>query len=204
MSLRLPTEWERVGRGHELQFYATDEEVKQFLDDTLRLDSDLLVLVATATLPKTGGVQRVEDVSSVVDAVAAGMWQFWIAPATLSEDLKRIPRATPLDACFSASGLVLFQHGLTHKGRRTSSRIAIASRSRAVATGEEIEATTMLRLFTRLKRRIQDDLRYSTVKVFPNGSRVVDSTRTLMTAGACAAAAAGFFDMECGLPIDSA
>lgn len=199
LKIRQPGEWERIGRGHELQFYATDEEVARFLDLAVVEDGITHTVLATKSVQQQGAYRVVAlRVPNVFEGLKSGLSQFWIAPEAVVNVVNEIASPTGAEGALALTGFVMVQHGLQHRGKRVASRIAVTPRVRKIATGEEVLSKTSLTQFRRLERGIRKDLRYATLKMFPDGQRLVDEERVLMTAGACALASSGFFDRDCG------
>lgn len=186
------SEWVRAGRGHELQFFALDEELDEWLADLSAAESGLLL--AGFDLVESEPRQfrellfvcpsvRVTD--CLVDPTGRRRNNLWIAAERLT------PR-TALGAAtgqkdLAVNGLILVQPGSTRKGLVDASRIAIVEKIENMRTGELHAHVEHMKLFNALARRIRANLVLKTKSRQPNAL----ASTPRMTARAGAAAGAG-------------
>ena len=177
------TGWYRVG-GHRVQFYATDEEIVEWLVETLTAEFAPYDLVGTDwsdgrwipfSLP-------LEELAAAVKTQRRST-NWWIRSQALSPS---VPAGD--DERQSFSGLILVQFGHERDGRLWDASIAVVDRIRHQVTGEERRQPEYMRIFERLRRSMRKRLVVTTLCTFPDGS-VSESWR--MTARAADAHARG-------------
>lgn len=189
-----PSEWLRAGRGRELQFFATDQEVERWLRE-LVCEAGPVALLGTF---KTKLDRRYFDQPFSVEFDEAGELEnltlpinTWICVPSLSPELAKGALAAT-DATCSLNGLILLQHRLLLGDRYDASRVAIVDRVRSLVTGEVREHRSYSELFSKLRKIIKRDLVYATVQEFPDGRQVEESKLQRMTEGAARQASEGF------------
>jgi hypothetical protein len=183
-----PRQWERVG-GRELQFFATDAEVRGWLTQHLLPQYAPYHLVGS-DLVEEGGIYvedpfqcEADELLPCMYAARSKRYNFRCWSEVLTPWLQ-LRRGQPIGAICSLSGLVLLQHGLANQGRRDVSRIAIADKARHIPTGEVVQHTGYLEVYQTLRREIKKSLRYACVWLFPNGTEVEDDRLGCWTEGA--------------------
>lgn len=188
--------WHRAGRGSELQFYATDEEVQRYLLEGLPGEHGGYALVGADKVLDDGAyVDRpfeypITELAACMSGGDGYRTNLWIWPRALVPAL-RLSDEARVDRMCSLAGLILLQHGFVHKGERDASCIGIVDRVRHVDTGEVVRHVAQRRVYDALASRIRRDLCYSTVRTFPDGRRYEETRQPLMTAGAAALSHAG-------------
>jgi hypothetical protein len=197
-----PMEWSRVGRGRELQFFATDSEVRQWFHELPEHYAPYSIWGARL-------LQRNRDHMREAFSYPLEQWlcalvgdkthvpsmpeQFFLRAEALIPPL-------PLDDVVaqhandwaSGNGLVLVQHGAARSGRRLASRIAITDKIKNRSTGEVRSLKDRAAVFDSLQMKIRSHLRYTTIQVFKDGHEEEDSVQ-LMTEAAAELARTGFF-----------
>jgi hypothetical protein len=156
--------WYRAG-GHRLQFYATDAEIAEWLQEMLPPESAPFGIVGREW--QEGRWQPFEYALAAIDDCfmrhrSENLWirSDVLSPGLTSEDEKRL----------SFHGLILVQLGSQRNGRLEEASIAIVDRIRHEPTGRERRRTEYLRIFERLRRSMQKRLVVTTVYTFPDGS----------------------------------
>jgi hypothetical protein len=157
-------DWYRVG-GRRLQFYVTDAEVAEWLQEMLPEELGPYSLVG-----QEWQNQRWEPFEYPLAAISecftdhrsANLWirSDVLSPGLTGEDKKRL----------SFKGLILVQLGLEREGRLGDASIAIVDRIRHEATGRERRQPEYLRVFERLRRSMRKRLVVKTAYTFPDGS----------------------------------
>jgi hypothetical protein len=197
--IRSAREWRRVGRGRELQFFALDDEVVEFLAALPEQEGPYGLL---GTHKVKSGIQYEErtvelSANQLPDAVRSCIWQFWLLPKTLFPVLSFCGEAEA-DAVRSLNGLILLQHGMARKDKRDASRIAIVDCVQHSGTGHIVCHDAQLRMFEMLEKRIRQSLCFSTIHTFADGHEEEDSRLQLMTRKAAEKAREGFFSRRPG------
>lgn len=188
-----PTQWERVGRGRELQFVALDEELQQFVLQSLPGALGPFLFVGADAMPEAGREGRegflerpfmhpIDDLSGCL-AAAADRVNLWIWP---SVGLPPPPPPGPhVDPVASLSGLVCLQPGVVRRdGKRDIARISVVPQIRHRASGEVRKHPHANAIYAPLARAIEKALRFATVHTFRDGSTHEDRKLVRMTAGA--------------------
>jgi hypothetical protein len=200
-----PREWRRVGRGHELQFFATDEEVQSYLQSALPVQHGPYILVGVDRLPSD--VRELQSREYSIDRLAQcaemGPHQLWIWPRGVLAALGPFELAVS-EAALALSGLVLLQHGFSRHGKREASRIAVVDKIQSVATGEVIRHDAALQIFGALKAAVKRDLAFASIQTFVDGHEEEDSKLQLMTRAAADKSLSGYYSRRAGRAIDRA
>jgi hypothetical protein len=193
-----PREWSRVG-GRELQFFATDDEVRGYLNE-LPSEFGPYDTLGSTLLPNPGGSPpyRSEPYVCAIDEhferLARGMAipsNIFVRPAALVPALPIADGGRDIDAWCTVNGVVLLQHGWTRSGKREASRIAICDKMDSAA-GQRIHLKEQAKVFDHLKRRIRRDLKFASIRVYKGGI-ADESTHQMMTSAAAELAKTGFF-----------
>jgi hypothetical protein len=155
-------DWYRVG-GSRLQFYATNDEVAEWLEEMLLPEFAPYAVI---------GQERRDDqwrpfefaLKQIREAFRHRHVNYWIrsdvlSPGLTGTDEKRV----------SFSGLILVQPGREWQGRIGDSSIAIVDRIRHIETGEERRRPEYRRIFDRLRRSMRKRLVVKTLRTFPDG-----------------------------------
>jgi hypothetical protein len=168
--------WTRVGKGRELQFYATNEEVASWMQSVLPLDYAPYYLVGAERV-KEGSVYQdrvfkceIPEFLQVLSSSTTRLYNFWIWSQALTPDLP-LSRRERIDAVFSNNGLVLLQHGLMTEDYRDpsrhrrchASRIAITDRVFNIETQETRTYEDYLHIYKKLHNAIRKDLVYISI-----------------------------------------
>jgi hypothetical protein len=159
-----PKDWQRYGRGQELQFYATDEEVARYLTELPSEFGPYRTVVSRLVVE--GGRSRQEfEIGSgpSVASTIVGSSQLadqWLHGAAVAPAL---PKTLSIDWCV-VNGLVLLQHGATRGDKRLVSRIAIIDKIVNKSSGETVRLAKQLGLFKAIAKRLRRDLRYASVE----------------------------------------
>jgi hypothetical protein len=156
--------WYRVG-GHRLQFYATDAEIAEWLQEMLPPESGPYSIVGQEW--QDGRWQPFEYALAAIDECFMhhrdnNLWirSDVLSPGLTGDDEKRL----------SFNGLMLVQLGSQRNGRLEEASIAIVDRIRHEATGRERRRPEYLRIFERLRRSMRQRLAVTTEYTFPDGS----------------------------------
>ena len=164
-----PKEWYRHS-SRELQFYATDEEVADFILDVLgpavMAIGNQKVRVGHEYADKAFAF-RLSTVA-LTSAVEAARWKFWMLSA--SADKTWLAEPSTLDATCAVNGVIQLQHGGPVGSKRDASGIGLVSSVRNVSTGEirrHVEATEQ---FKKLVARIRPALVYSSIYTLKDGA----------------------------------
>jgi hypothetical protein len=187
-----PAVWHRAGRGMEKQFYATDEELTSIVESAVSAEGMPYRVIAAETVKRGASYER-HVLSCTVDQVVrccsrgGGHLAFLFSEAATSVESWT---GESLSDRAAINGLVMVQHGFRYEdGGRDASRFAITNRVRNVLTGETRETKDYLPLFLRLKRAIEKELVWSTIRPLADGTDDdEDLTLALMTDGAAEAA----------------
>ena len=194
-----PDGWFRLGRGKSLQFFATDEEVQQWLNEALPSEYAPYFLVSTDLVKE--GKDYVQspfqcDIADFLkcqrEKAAKRRINFWIWSKILTPDLS-LRHGTWVTAALSLNGLVHLQHGSifapqkgadpAHTLYRDVSSIGLVHRVQHVETGEIRVYEDYLRVFEKLRRRIKKSLVYSSIMSI-DGQKEELTDFPLMTEGA--------------------
>jgi len=146
--------WDRVG-GRNFQFYATDDEIAEWLRETL-----LQHFAPYSALGREWLNSRWQRFDCPIHDIRTGITDhrqsnLWIRSHLLTPDLSRESEVTEL----SFGGLLLLQLGREREdGRLDDARLAVVDRIRHAATGRERRHVEYKRIFDRLKRAMQKRL----------------------------------------------
>jgi hypothetical protein len=187
------SEWDRAGRGRRTEFFATDEEILDWLAPELSSNGLRVVGYELERQPD----RKYVEIPYATDALPIGTanepsrrWKFYLQPVHTAPDIHDL-LGTSVDATLSVNGLIQIQHGLvTQAGVRERSSVGLVDRVRNLATGEVIVHDASLKLYRRLVRSLKPRLTHSAVWTFADGSTVED-TGVRMTNGAFDAATSG-------------
>lgn len=181
--------WTRVGRGKELQFFATDMEIKEWFQNDLPKEYAPYCFVTSERIQK--GDEYVElPVVREIDTFPASLLgtdgqrvDLWLWSKKLWPDI--LSRLTSgVSRCYSINGLIILQHQLVYKGKVEASRIAFVDRIKDRATDEIHTHKEYAIIFKALSRVIDRLLVYSSIRVFPSGEEFEDTSLQRMTRGA--------------------
>lgn len=199
-----PTEWVRLGRGKNRQFFATDDEVQTWLLEGLPKQYapyELIVVDrvkhATSYIDQAFAYQ-VEALSQCLHDASQPRYEVWIRSKCLTPEIP-IWSGVQLDHVLSFNGLVLLQHGLMIRDRRTASaplcrdvsRIAIVDKVQHRVTGEIREYKEYVNIYTSLDKVIRRALVYSSIVWDMQGNESEDTRLQLWTEGAVTSYHAG-------------
>lgn len=191
--------WYRVGRGQGLEFFATDDEVQEWLLTILPKEYGPYTLVG-ADIVEVEKKKYIEkgfefDIGELKKAVyekEEPRWNYWIRSKVITPELD-FSREKRITWVLSYTGLISLHHGLDLKNLgRDASSIGIVERVRNKNTGEEIIHEEYLKLSKYLSRHIKKLLCYSSFWKFKNGTEREDFKLQLMTEKAVKAYEAGF------------
>jgi hypothetical protein len=130
------------------------------------------------------GVQELKKAMYELDKVR---YKFWIRSKVLTPELDLSPHSQ-LTWVLSSSGFVHLQHGSYNKNKwvegQNASSVGTVDKVINDATGKVIEHKDYLKVFKALKKRISEDLCYSSFWKYKDGSEYEDFESRLMTEGA--------------------
>lgn len=206
-----PAEWSRVGRGRELQFFATDAEVLKWFD-MLPEEYAPYTIWGSRLLQRNGEHERVlfsYPLEKWRDALGCGRpvgspapKQFFLHAAELMPPLPADEEAASrANEWASLNGLVLVQHGATRAGRQLASRISVTDKIKNRSSGEVVSLKSRTVIFDALRTMIELDLRFTSMQVFGDGHEEEDGLQ-LMTTEAAQLAAEGHFIRRPGRRVD--
>lgn len=185
------SEWIRVGRGSELQFFALDDELDRWIAEGLPREFAPYCLLASDMVEVEH--RRYEERLSLCETLSVAHSRegtersnFWIASQHLSPDLPDSFRS-PRDC--SINGLILVQQWQT-RGARDIGRIAVTPKIRQILSGNIVEHKEYVKIFRALAKRIKADLKYATI-VGEGNKAFEDRNLALMTAAAAEASTLG-------------
>lgn len=189
--------WERASRGRELQFFATDDELYDWLMCSLPGEFQPYFLLGQDRIEE-GRTYRWEAFDiPLADSIRSfrerprGRYIYNLRSRTLTPDL-RLTHQVDVSRLCTLNGLICIEHGFVHRGKQDPSRISLVDRVRSVATGEVIHSKGYLTIYRALKRQIRARLTYATVMTFPDGSELEDRDLCLMTQDAVEAYSEGW------------
>ena len=191
-------DWRRCGRGMTLDFFATDEEVQNWLLTALPSEYSPYTLVGTDSI-KQGKIYVEKGFEFNIDELKKAMyekedarWRFWIRSKVITPELD-FSREKRISWVLSYTGMVNLQHGgyIKNMGHATSG-IGIVNKIRNDNTGEEIEHKEYLKVYNALKREIKKHLCYSSMWRKKDGTEYEDCKFQLMTEKAFQAAKEGY------------
>lgn len=182
------SEWRRLGRGKTLEFFATDDEVRQWL---MHLPAEFrpykligydLVEVSKRRFVPQQWEFELSDFPGCMQGPREMRWEFGIWSAKLS------PKpATTVDRSAKSPphNLVLLQHGgflklpwldlkLSQKDvrRRVESSIGIVDRIINDKTGEVVVFKEYLEIFNSLRKEIEKKLCFASIQSFRDGTEL--------------------------------
>jgi len=173
--------WFRLGRGHGFEFYATDNEVQEWLLTILPAEYAPYRLVGADSI-KEGRIYvehpfscKVGEFLQCRQAVGELRTQFWLLSTVLTPALPLQPGAW-LTAMYSYNGLINIQHGWmqrdpVHRTRplaKTVSAIGLVDRVYHRDTNEVRRHEAYLHLFNIMKRAIRKSLVYTSLLIGPD------------------------------------
>lgn len=190
-------QWERVGRGRDISFFCTAEEVQWWLNHALPAKFEPYVILGAVKV-KQGRYYVDEAFQFKPEEFLAerlgpegNRWSFSIVSTRLTPNPTFGPK-TSVDSTCSLNGLVELQHGLTHKGRECASSIGMVDVIRSRRTGKVVKHDAYLQVYLALARVVRKALCYSTIRTFPDGSENERTDMELMTCGAVEAYERGY------------
>jgi hypothetical protein len=197
--------WMRVGKGRELQFFATDEEVQAWLVHALPPQYAPYHLVGADKVKQDRFFTEAPfecEIFSLINCMRGTedvRYNFWIRSEVLTPKLP-LTQGFGLTKLFSYNGLVLLQHGLMLRNlyefgqplKRAASRIAVVDKVRNLETGEGRHHQGYLEVYKALHRTISQALIYSSIVQDANGLEREDTRLQRMTQAAVHAYQAGF------------
>jgi hypothetical protein len=200
-----PQSWVRIGDGKELQFFATDLEVQNWLEGALLSDYAPYYFVGSDLEEIAKRSYRQTPFRLALSELPAHLrrypdrFNYWLLSEVLTPDLD-LKIGDPITNLCGFHGLILLQHGLRIKVPhiskevlvQDSSRIAIVTQFRNLRTNEIMKSESYLPIFENLKKTIKKDLVYATVQRFPDGHEEEDIRTALMTEGAARSYEEGF------------
>lgn len=198
-----PAEWSRAGRGRELQFFATDADVRRWLDHLP--DQYAPYMTWGSRLVKRAG-----DYGPMLFCYPLNQWgrgvvetpeQFFLHTSALMPPLpKHAETAQSANEWASLNGLVLVQHGASREGKRLESRLAVTDKIKNRVTGNIVSLRDRAVVFDTLRMMVKSDLCFTSIQVFKDGHEEEDDTQ-MMTADAAELAAKGYFVRRAGRPV---
>lgn len=184
-----PREWVRVGRGKELQFFATDQDIEEWLSDGLASEYQPYeaVEIRSDELSSAPAARRI-PLASLANHLATrpDFANVWLRSRAIPDTFKlEEVDATQLEDACACNGYVILQHGLMFRGKKDVSRIAIIEEIAHAANPElRIKHAEYRKVFRSLARRIEQGLAYGTVWTYPDGRREQDDRLQRWTEGA--------------------
>jgi len=180
--------WYRVGRGHVLQFFATDDEVQDWLNTMLPPEYEPYTLVGAdlVKIDKKKYIEKgfefdIQDFKKAIYEKEEPRWQYWIRSKVLTPELD-FSRHKMITWILSYTGLVGLDHGGQVKDMgRDASSIGIVERVRNKNTSEIIKHKEYLKIFSTLSRQIKKHLCYTSFWKFKDGTEREDFKLQLMT-----------------------
>jgi hypothetical protein len=191
--------WYRIGKGRVLQFFATDDEVQEWLLTMLPSEYGPYTLVGAdlVRVEKKKYVEKgfefdITELKQAIYEIEYPRWQYWLRSKVLTPELD-FSRQKIITWVLSYTGLVGLHHGgyIKNMGRDASS-IGIVDTVSNKSTGEVIKHSEYLKIFNILARQIKKHLCYSSFWKFKNGTEREDFKLQLMTEKAVQAYEAGF------------
>ncbi|OPZ86602.1 MAG: hypothetical protein BWY76_00875 [bacterium ADurb.Bin429] len=182
-----PTDWMPLGRGRSYNFYATDDEVIAIIRDAVDPSLRPCKLIGVQTVEEAGSYRQTAQIYNLMDSFDFDVPLDSYTPMIYIWPLPFVPDLPLYDA--PALYLKLSYHGLVcyerpnwsdtlkpgHRIWRESS-LLIVDRVINRITGEERSFPEMYKLFTRLRRKMNTVLVYSTIQINPHtGCRYEDS-----------------------------
>jgi hypothetical protein len=155
--------WHRVGRGRSLRFYALDEEVAEWLVETLPSE-----LAPYVVFREQWAHPRLVVHERNLDGIALSFAEdrqarHWIKSTVLTPALGAEDISVPSDlGRLSFNGLISVTLGADRNGRREDTDLGLIDRIRHAETGEELRQPEYLRIFERLRRSLRKRLTVQT------------------------------------------
>jgi hypothetical protein len=188
--------WIRHSRGRRFDFFATDDDIVEFLHAFLPPQFAPYSILGTFMV-KEGNTYKETYLSSEMDGFLAlrakDIWSFFIQSHVLSPDLS-IEDTPYLDRLLASNGLIIIQQQLAcqRKGFWPQSSLALVDKVRNINTGEILEHKDYLKIFNKLKRGVRKSLRYPVKFIWTDGK--TEESKLLMTEN---------FAFECSLQCQS-
>jgi hypothetical protein len=170
-----------------LQFFATDDEVQEWLNHCLLPKYAPYRLIPTPQWARPGDQIRTHAVEDLLQTLATCestsffLWSQAISPRLLLN----IPQN--LVAWCSINGLPNLDHGFDWRGTRRESALGFVERIENKHTGEIRIHVEYREVYNRLRREIVKALRYSTFHRFADGTEREDTSLRRMTEAAAQA-----------------
>jgi hypothetical protein len=190
--------WARVGNGKELQFFANDADVKEWLTGSLLEEFEPYHLVGS-DLKTTGPKDFAEypfrfeltDFPRCLLRESGSRFNLWILSEKLSPELE-FKVGDPIERICGCNGLILLQHGLqimvgkgsNAKTYRDSSRIAMLTEIQNLVTAEKRRVDAYKPIFVALCDTIKRALVCNSLNRNAEGLPVRGSYGPRMTASA--------------------
>ncbi|MCB1326637.1 MAG: hypothetical protein H7A21_04250 [Spirochaetales bacterium] len=185
--IRNESEWERAGRGKELQFFATDAEITGWLNALPPTQGPYALLVEELVKLRPGKFESRAEViplNEVQREIETGArFPYWIVPTDLVPVDDLLEYREPAVAA-SLSGCVMVYHRSKGVIKQNASRIALVDKLRHLQSGALVTNEAGLAIFKTLQRMIKPQLKYSTVRTLRNGKTEEDRKHILMTEAA--------------------
>jgi hypothetical protein len=166
--------WYRVG-GSRTDFYATDEEIAEWLLETLPPEYAPYALVGREWIEPEHRWRGFElPLSQIRDAFAQKRGRnLWIRSDQLSPHMSGEDQTQ-----LAYGGLILVQLGSERNGVVEDTSIAVVDRLRHEVTGAERTQPEYRRIFDRLRRSLRKRLVVATMRTRPDGGVVPSSPMT--------------------------
>jgi hypothetical protein len=192
-TLLSPEEWERVGTGRQLEFFATDPEIQRFLHEGLPADPELYALVSVKYDVSDTRLEHysVTQLDGFVAAVHQGSRDFWIVEAHCRPGVEAWLNDEQENrlAFLTVNGFCLIQPCAVFEKRLDSARIAVIDKARN-GIGKVIHHTKRRQIYVSLAKHIRRNLLYTAIKVDVDGTQE-ESAEPLITAGVASEIQAG-------------
>jgi hypothetical protein len=183
--------WHRVGRGRVLQFFATDDEIQEWLLSALPPEYGPYTLVGAdlVQIEKKKYIQKgfefgIDELKRAMYEQDETRWEYWIRSKVITPQLD-FSRHKMISWILSYSGLVGLHHGSYNKNKWVdgldASSIGIVDQVNNDKTGEKIQHKEYLNIFKKLNREIKNHLCYSSFWKYKDGSEREDFESRLMT-----------------------
>lgn len=181
------SEWHRPGKGRELQFFATNEELTGWLQHELPDKYQPYELVAADLVAQGDLYVRTSFTCPLADFPGGiqpmERWQFWIWSQSLTPELPSQFDSEAFHRVCSFNGLVSVEHGGRKHNGQDISRIAIVDKLANEADGRQYLHTDYLRIYRHLHKLINASLIYDSIITFRDGLEE-ESSLTRWTEGA--------------------
>jgi len=193
--------WYGCGRGRRLDFYATDDELQEWLLRHLPAEYEPYRLLAVIPRQQSRRVWiwstsqwDISELRQVVDdGWGAGFINLWIWSMSLTPGLPIgiSDRYGRLDDLCGMNGLVNLQRLTRGDGAREPLSMSILPTFVNVRTRRRLQHKEYLQIFEKLRKAIKRQLVYSSIHVFPDGRQLEDSRCPRMTEAAVRAYRSG-------------